>query len=142
MPLTTTDWSVILTILVAFALIVGMIHARRMARLERKLDAILSHLGVGYVEGASIPTPSPGSLRMADAERQRAQQANAYDAQSALSDGAFGDRLSAPGEQVLGLLRAGNKIGAIKIYREQHPGMGLREAKEAVDAIQEQEAIR
>ena len=35
---------------------------------------------------------------------------------------------------VEGLLAAGRKIEAIKLYREQH-GVGLKEAKEAVEAI-------
>lgn len=37
-------------------------------------------------------------------------------------------------EQLLALLRAGKKIEAIKVYREAH-GVGLRDAKLAVDAI-------
>ena len=34
------------------------------------------------------------------------------------------------------LLAEGQKIQAIKAYREQHAGMGLREAKEAVDEME------
>lgn len=33
------------------------------------------------------------------------------------------------------LIRAGNKIGAIKEYCEQH-GVGLKEAKDAIDAVE------
>jgi hypothetical protein len=36
---------------------------------------------------------------------------------------------------IKGLLAGGNKIGAIKYYRECVPGAGLKEAKEAVEAI-------
>ncbi len=42
-------------------------------------------------------------------------------------------------EQIRQLVRAGNKIGAIKLYREQ-TGAGLREAKDAVEAIERAEA--
>jgi hypothetical protein len=38
-------------------------------------------------------------------------------------------------EQIRQLVRTGNKIGAIKLYREQ-TGAGLREAKDAVEAIE------
>lgn len=37
--------------------------------------------------------------------------------------------------QVFGYLRAGNKIEAIKLYREQ-TGLGLKEAKDAVDGLE------
>ena len=36
--------------------------------------------------------------------------------------------------EVLELVRSGNKIGAIKRYREE-TGLGLREAKDAVDRL-------
>jgi ribosomal protein L7/L12 len=41
-----------------------------------------------------------------------------------------------PGEAVRSLILAGQKIQAIKLYREQ-TGVGLREAKDAVDAMEE-----
>jgi hypothetical protein len=41
-----------------------------------------------------------------------------------------------PDEQdVLTLVRQGRKIEAIKRYREQHPGISLREAKHVVDGL-------
>ena len=40
-------------------------------------------------------------------------------------------------QEVVEMLQANRKIGAIKLYREQ-TGMGLKEAKEAVEEIQEQ----
>lgn len=61
----------------------------------------------------------------------------------------IGDRLSGAGQpwddrtaeprdsaegEVLGLMRSGQKIAAIKRYRETHGG-GLKEAKEAVEAL-------
>ncbi len=41
---------------------------------------------------------------------------------------------SSPPESLQDLLRAGKKLHAIKLYREQH-GVGLKEAKEAVEAM-------
>ena len=42
-----------------------------------------------------------------------------------------------PANPIRDLARGGNKIGAIKRYREQHAGVGLKEAKEAVEAMME-----
>ena len=62
----------------------------RIPRLDRKLDAILAHLGVKFEDK--------------------------------------------PGEIIRPLLLSGNKIAAIKEYR-RITGVGLKEAKEAVDAM-------
>jgi ribosomal protein L7/L12 len=67
---------------------------RRLARLEKKTDAIMQHLGLEY------EPPAPGGS-----------------------------------DTVLSLIRAGKKIEAIKIYREE-TGAGLKEAKDAVEAIE------
>ena len=40
-------------------------------------------------------------------------------------------------DQIIALLREGQKIAAIKLYREK-TGLGLREAKDAVEAISTQ----
>ncbi len=66
----------------------------RIARLERKIDLILEHLGIADLDDA----PSIVSLR------------------------------------VRHLAIEGNKIGAIKALREE-TGMGLKEAKDTVDAL-------
>lgn len=42
--------------------------------------------------------------------------------------------------ELLGLLNAGQKISAIKLYRERH-GVGLKEAKDAVEALAAQHGI-
>lgn len=34
-------------------------------------------------------------------------------------------------------LKNGEKVKAIMIYRDRHPGMGLREAKEVIDSMEE-----
>ena len=47
---------------------------------------------------------------------------------------------ASPDDQVLELLHNGRKIEAIKVYREQH-GVGLKEAKDAVEAIAHQNNI-
>ncbi len=44
-------------------------------------------------------------------------------------------------DEVLSLLRRGQKIGAIKLYREQ-TGAGLKEAKDAVEALARQHGIQ
>jgi len=44
------------------------------------------------------------------------------------------DPASVPEEEIVGLLRAGRKIDAIKLYREQS-GNGLAEAKQAVEQL-------
>lgn len=69
---------------------------QKVARLERKIDFILQHLGLEY--------------------REQDEPAPAY----------IG--------QIRSLLQRGNKIEAIKIYREA-TGVGLAEAKAAVEAI-------
>lgn len=43
-----------------------------------------------------------------------------------------------PSDEVRLYLARGMKINAIKAYRDQNPGVGLREAKEAVDAMDAQ----
>ncbi len=43
-------------------------------------------------------------------------------------------------DSIEGLIRGGRKIEAIKLYREQH-GVGLREAKEAVEAVTSGSAV-
>ena len=42
--------------------------------------------------------------------------------------------------EIRGMLALGNKIAAIKHYRELHPGMGLAEAKEAIDSLERRDA--
>jgi trimethylamine:corrinoid methyltransferase-like protein len=66
------------------------VDAWRLARIERKLDRVLRHLGI---------------------EEERQDDAD-----------------------VRALVREGAKIHAIKVYRQRH-GVGLKEAKDAVDAI-------
>ena len=68
---------------------------RRMARLEKKVDVLLDHFGLG-------------------------------------------DQFRIPAnDQILQLLQANRKIEAIKVYRET-TGVGLREAKQAVEDMQRQ----
>lgn len=55
------------------------------------------------------------------------------------SQGHYPEKGKASNEDVLRLLRSGEKIHAIKCYREIH-GVGLKEAKEAVEKIQASDA--
>jgi ribosomal protein L7/L12 len=41
-----------------------------------------------------------------------------------------------PDPEVLLLVEQGRKITAIKRYREQNPGIGLKQAKDVIDALQ------
>ena len=68
----------------------------QLARLERKVDLILQHLGITYVETAP---PCPLSPEVQDLARDPSR-----------------------------------KIAAIKLHREQ-TGVGLKEAKDAVEAF-------
>jgi len=54
--------------------------------------------------------------------------------------GAPGQPASEADDEVLKLLRSGRKIAAIKAYREQ-TGVGLKEAKDAVEALAAQRGI-
>jgi hypothetical protein len=65
-------------------------NGRRLGRLERKVDLILTHLGLDPAQGVNA--------------------------------------------QVVELMKAGQKIQAIKLYREQ-TGVGLKEAKDYVESL-------
>lgn len=65
-------------------------QAARLARLERKVDAILKHSGIEFMDGVD--------------------------------------------SRIVDLLASGQKIKAIKLYREQ-TGVGLKEAKEYVESL-------
>ena len=43
--------------------------------------------------------------------------------------------LPKPSAEVAQLTNAGQVIDAIKLYRDQNPGVGLKEAKDVVDAM-------
>ncbi|MQY30013.1 hypothetical protein [Nocardia aurantia] len=82
---------------------------RRLDRIERKLDAILAHLGIAEIDTEHVdaeyrpPRPLPVEFAGGMAEVDE-------------------------------LLAQGKKIHAIKRYRELHPRASLREAKDAVEA--------
>ena len=84
-------------------------HAARLERLERKMDLLLRHLGVE--DSQQAPIMPMYSVPTAPATN--------------------GDLTS----EIVSLLARGQKIEAIKRYRE-YTGTGLREAKEAVEAIE------
>ncbi len=52
-------------------------------------------------------------------------------------ESAFSSTTSSDGDEIQDLLRRGQKIEAIKIYR-QRTGLGLREAKDAIEDMQRQ----
>ena len=75
--------------------------SERVARLEKKLDALLSQAGLEPNVFAA------GSLRA-----------------------------STVSPDVLDLIRRGRKIEAIKLYRELNAGVGLKQAKDAVEQME------
>ncbi len=89
----------------------------RLDRLERRVEAIAQHVGM------------PGSLR-ADGSLSGTQTYTNFDAFDSRGPG---DSLD---EDIKRLIRAGRKIEAIKLLRERSPGLGLKEAKDAVEAIE------
>lgn len=50
----------------------------------------------------------------------------------------FGIEHDTPSDEVRGYLARGMKINAIKAYQEQFPGTGLKQAKDAVEAMEQQ----
>jgi hypothetical protein len=74
----------------------------------------------GYLSGGALLLSS-ASMFVSARDRRRRQQLYGTEA------------LPEAGDDVLALVRQGRKIEAIKLYRKLHPGLGLREAKVAVD---------
>ncbi len=91
----------------------GNTEAERLARLEKKLDQLLSQAGLETNVYLQSPAVSPPP--------------NAFSAGIPITGTASAD--------VLDLVRRGRKIEAIKLYREQNPGTDLKHAKDAVEQI-------
>jgi ribosomal protein L7/L12 len=85
-------------------------HARRIATLEAQVAALTKRLGAADASASSA-----------------AQEASGFTFESDNSPGANDPRIAE-------LVSAGNKIGAIKLYREL-TGAGLAEAKSAIEAM-------
>ena len=114
MPLTNHE--MIFLGLTAFAAFMGARLASRgksdaagIARLEQKIDSILTHFGLtGYaVPTADAPASSIGSTYSFSVT-----------------------------EDIMDLIRRGKKIEAIKLYRQQNPGTDLLGAKNAIEQIE------
>jgi ribosomal protein L7/L12 len=86
--------------------------SERLARLEQKVDYLIAYLGIDPADIAAGRPPVGGRLDVAPA--------------SELDDAALGP--------VYDAVRRGKKVLAIKLYREL-TGVGLADAKDAVDAI-------
>jgi hypothetical protein len=48
----------------------------------------------------------------------------------------YGQELPMPGPEILSLAEQGQRIQAIKRYRQLNPGLGLKEARDVVDGLQ------
>jgi ribosomal protein L7/L12 len=84
-------------------------HAARLERLERKMDLVLRHLGVEDTQ------PAPGI--------------QVYSVPAAPAPN------GTLASEIVSLLARGQKIEAIKRYRE-YTGSGLKEARDAVESIE------
>jgi ribosomal protein L7/L12 len=104
--------------LIAFGMTRQKMHneTERITRLEQKVDAIMRRLDMQ--DGSTIPHSNTTS------------SASPWGSASTAST-----RADVPAE-VWAALQSGNKIAAIKIYRER-TGVGLKEAKDAVDQIEQ-----
>ncbi len=91
----------------------GKADAARLARLEKKVDQLLSQAGLDANASLQSSAGNPP---------------NALPAGPTLTGAAPTD--------VMDLLRRGRKIDAIKLYREQNPGTDLKHAKDAVEQIE------
>lgn len=87
-------------------------HGQRIAKLEAQVAELTRRLGASDADASSAAQEASGFTFASDAS-----------ADSALDDPRIGE-----------MVAAGNKIGAIKLYREL-TGEGLKEAKDAVDEL-------
>lgn len=94
-----------------------------------------------------LGTPlSKDSQRISELEKQVAalkqqQSSRRGDSNSAPPspfESVFSASTSSNGDEIHDLLRRGLKIEAVKLYRKHNPASGLKEAKEAVEAMQKQ----
>lgn len=144
--LTTTAIIVITAVLAGLAMLVVALQsprgqiARRLARMERKLDALLTvaHLDASADHAPQAAWPADAATAAGRDAPGLARLERKLDAALARLSVTYNDESADP---VRNLVRSGEQIAAIKRYREQHPGVGLREAKTMVDAIATEEHI-
>jgi len=89
----------------------------RLTRLEQKVDAIARQIGLDERYSSSSASGSTTT----------------YTNYGALDATRSGDGFD---EEIKRLIRSGRKIEAIKLYRERFTGVGLKDAKDAVEAIE------
>lgn len=108
---------------------------------DRKLEAI-KHLrevsGLGLAEAKDVIEQVDACLMRDGVDSAEASQLLDDAVAAPVIRESAGD---AGDEQLLTLIRQGKKIEAIKVYREAH-GVGLKEAKMAVDALARSAGIR
>jgi hypothetical protein len=105
-------------------------------------DPVLFVLGLGLLIVAPFvrrtdPTASTAAFR---AQVDRLQSMPAPPAAGGTATATGETPIPGMSPQILALLITGNKIGAIKRYREEY-GSGLKEAKDAVDEFERQLAL-
>ncbi len=116
-------------------------NARRLARMERKLDALLTvaHVDAGADHAPQAAWPAVAATAAGRDAPGLARLERMLDAALARLSVTYNDESADP---VRNLVRSGEQIAAIKRYRDEHPGVGLREAKAMVDAIAVEEHIQ
>ncbi len=100
----------------------------RVTRLERQVSYLLQHLGIDPEQAAGAAPP--GSVFASPADVFGAPQACEAPSGSPIGGGQYPPEL-------VSLVQQRKLIPAIKMYREM-TGIGLKEAKDAVDALDRQ----
>ena len=100
----------------------------------QKIQAALSSGGNGKIEAIKLCREFTG-MGLAEA---KAYVENLPSGSFGKPDDVAGKLLGIESGQITAEIFAGEKIQAIKLYREAHPGMGLAEAKEAVEKLADQ----
>jgi Ribosomal protein L7/L12 C-terminal domain len=106
-------------------------HAR-LVRLETLMNKVLQRLGIDPDDALRDPygsSPDP----YGNSPAPYGSSPDPYKANTS----PFGSPAAGASEQIKALLMRGNKIEAIKVYREQ-TGLGLKQAKDYVDALERQ----
>lgn len=104
----------------------GKSDAAGIARMEQRLNNVLAQLGGDQPpQNASLSSVPPSSMPPSPAPPNPAHPGIALYASPA------------DPQQIIGLLQQGRKIDAIKAYRRQHPGVGLKDAKDAVEQVEQ-----
>lgn len=111
---------------------------RDLRRLEHKLDLLLRASGI---EPPAIPPTGEDKIEAIKQYRREHPEVGLSEAKAIIDERyrseAHGSRTwpPPPSERVLSVYNSGQKIQAIKAYREENPGVNLKDAKEVIDGL-------